>query len=609
MFKVGDKVKVDYDGEWQFGEIEKVNTKSVRVFLYDEYETVTFKNEDVTLLQDISVGYEDFSKFARFEKTVSDFVGEDGYSGCIRNNDYYEITPLDLISVLNKIEETNMSADEFYKQWFCYFVDELTVLECNDDEIYSDDDVLRHFADEMSAWTVQDFTIDFKSLKNEIRHYVEDKNKPINEHRYPDYVKNRFLIKYNSDCALNNASEEAALLYKLFAEELCEKGEKQGLLAVGYGCYGGNRIFECDWKRAEECMLKLIETVEYMPDRAFYANTLGYIYYYGRCNNDIPQYEEAYKYFSFAAFNEVYEAQYKIADMYKNGYGVIKSVETANSIIWKLYEENRKYIANGEFDCKFADIALRVGNCYRNDDDVEESDFDEMLYYYMQADYAIRTRMKCGDYYGDNRVCTAIQEALAETKRLMGFKASKKTDYYSLVGIFNDTLSVGNKLELKIKPLKSNRYKMTFNPQGKKKMFITIPNLELCGMYEKLDVILKTDEIINEDLLGKILLVDRIDYNDFMYDNKSVLELNGDYVFEITAPTKVLEKTYRIASVCFNEGGRLYDYLCENESIKENDIVTVTANGENKAARVVRILTKKESELSLPVSKYKKLNK
>ena len=607
MFKIGDKVRVDYDGEWQFGEIEKVNCKSVHIYLYDEYETVTFKNKDVILLQDIPVSYEDFSKFARFEKTVSDFIAEDECHLCINNKDNYKITPLDLISVLNRIEETDISADEFNEQWFCYFVDELTEFEDIDEEIYSDNDILRHFADEMSAWTVQDFTIDFGLLKNEIQHYIEDKNKPVTERRYPDYIKNRFLVKYNSDYALNNASEELALLYKLFAEDLCEKGEKQGLLAVGYGCYGGNRAFECDWKRAEECMLKLIETVEYMPDRAFYANTLGYIYYYGRCNNDIPQYEEAYKYFSFAAFNEIYEAQYKIADMYKNGYGVIKSAETANSIIWKLYEENKKYIANGEFDCKFADIALRVGNFYRNDEDIEESDFEEMLYYYMQAYYAIRMRMKCGDYYGDNRVCTAIQEALAETKELMGFKALKKTDYYSLAGIFNDTLSVGNKLELKIKALKNNRYKMTFKTHSRKRMFITIPDLELCGMYEKLDVILKTDEIIKEDLIGKTLLVDKIYHNDFMYDNESVLELNGEYVFEITAPTKALEKIYRIASVCFNEGGRLYDYLCEDDSIKENDIVTVTANGEKKSVRIVRVLTRKESELSLPVSKYKKL--
>lgn len=608
MFKIGDKVKVFYDDKQQFGEIKKINAKSVRIFLYDEYETITFKNEDVILLPDVLVGYDEFAEFARLEKTVYDFVGEDGFHCCIINQDGYEITPSDLISVLDKIEKNSISSEEFYWQWFCYF-DYLAELEYHNEGIYSDDDVLRHFAVEISDWTVHNFDIDFNSLKNEIQNYIEDKNKPITECRYPDYIKNRFLIKYDSDSALNNVSEEHALLYKIFAEELCEKGEKQGLLAVGYGCYGGNRVFECNWKRAEKCMLKLIETVKYMPDRAFYANTLGYIYYYGRCNNDIPQYEEAYKYFSFAAFNEVYEAQYKIADMYKNGYGVMKSIETANSIIWKLYEENRKYIANGKFDCKFADIAFRMGNSFRNDEDIEESDFDGMLYYYLQADFAIRMRMKCGDYYGDNRVCSAIQNALAETKELMGFKTAKKTNYYGLAGLFNDILSAENKLELKIKPLKNNRYKMTFKLHNKKKMFLTIPNLELCGMYETLDVILKTDEVIHENLFEKTILVDKIGYNDFMYDDISVLELNGDYVFEITSPAEAIEKTYRIASVCFNEGSRLYDYLCEDESIKENDIVTVTANGEEKSVRIVKILTKKESELSLPVSKYKRIVK
>lgn len=607
MFKIGDKVKVFYDGEQQFGEIEKVNAKSVRIFLYDEYKTVTSKNEDVILLQDISIPYDEFAEFARFEKTVYDFVGEDGFHRCIINQDDYEITPLDLISVLDKIEKSGISSEEFYWQWFCFFDNELPSSEYDSEEIYSDDDVLWRFASEIYDWVVHNFDIDFNSLKNEIQNYIEDKSKSITKRRYPDYIKNRFLIKYNSDSALNNASEEYALLYKAFAEDLCKKGQKQGLLAVGYGCYGGNRVFECDWKRAEECMLKLIETVKHMPDRAFYANTLGYIYYYGRCNNGIPQYEEAYKYFSFASFNGIYEAQYKTADMYKNGYGVIKSVETSNNIIWKLYEENRKYIANGEFDCKFADIAFRVGNSYRDDEDIEESDFDEMLYYYMQADFAIRMRMKCSDYYGDSKVCSVIQNALAETKKLMDFEAEKKMNYYDLAGIFGDTLSAGIKLELKIKPLKNNRYKMTFKPHSAKMMFLTVPDLEICGMYEKLGVILKTDGVISESLFEKTLLVDKINYNDFMYDNKSVLELNDDYVFEIKAPAKKLDKTYRIASVCFNEGGRLYDYLCENESIKENDIVNVFANGENKSVRVVRILTKKETELSLPVDKYKKI--
>lgn len=606
MFNVGNKVVVNYAGERQFGEIKKVNTKSVRVYLYDEYDTVTFKNEAVTILSDVAVGYDEFAQFARFKKTAADFVGKDGCYLCIINKDNYEITPLDLLAVLSRIEKTNISSDEFYRQWFCYFENELDKTECDNDEMYSVNDVLEYFAEEMLAWIYDDFSINFDLLKKGIRYYIEDKNKPILQRRYPDYIKIKFLITYDSDYALRQASEEFASLYKSFAEDLCKKGIKQGLLAVGYGCYGGNRVFECDWKRSEECMLRLIKTVICMPDRAIYANTLGYIYYYGRCNNGVPQYEEAYKYFSFAAFNGIYEALYKIADMYKNGYGVIKSVETANRIIQRLYSENIKYFANGNFECKFADIALRTGSIYRNNEYIEESDFDEMLYYYMQADYAIRMRMKCIDYYGDDNVCTAIREALDETKKLMNFKPLKKVNYYSLAGIFDDTLSAENKLELKIKPLKNNKYRMTFKTHNKNRMFITIPELELCGMYEKLNVILKTNEIIKEDLIGKTLVIDRIDYNDFMHDNKSVLKLT-DCAFKISAPAKSPEKTYRIASVCFNEGGKLYDYICEDENIAENDFVIVPVNGEEKAVRIVKISMKKKSELSFPAGKYKKL--
>ena len=94
------------------------------------------------------------------------------------------------------------------------------------------------------------------------------------------------------------------------------------------------------------------------------ANTLGYIAYYGRCEDGIPDYETAYKYFSFAAFNGVYEAQYKIADMFQKGNGVTRSPETAQGMIQRLYNENLRYIQRGIFASKFADVALRMGGLF-----------------------------------------------------------------------------------------------------------------------------------------------------------------------------------------------------------------------------------------------------
>ena len=93
-----------------------------------------------------------------------------------------------------------------------------------------------------------------------------------------------------------------------------------------------------------------------------------------------------------------------------------------------------------------------------------------------------------------------------------------------------------------------------------------------------------------------------------MFDGKSVLNV-CDCIFEISAPKRNIEKVYKIASVRFQNSEKLYDYLCEDESIKENDIIKVVAKGEDKKVRVVKLLLKKESELSLPIDRYKKIYK
>lgn len=607
MFKDGDNVKVTLNGEQRFGKILEVNDEYAEVLLYDDDDVVIFKKEDVAAVQDVFVNYDDFAKFARFEKTAYDLVGNDGFAGCIVNKDNYRVTAFDLLAVLNKIEKNNVSPDEFERQWFCWFYEKYEIPDDDDEKLYCENDIFRNFLYEMQFALTDKTDFNTELMKNEIQSYIDDLAKPITERRYPDYIKEKVLARYDSDVALNNASDDVAALYKSFALELCEKGIRRGLLAVGYGCYGGNRVFSCNWKKAEECMLKLIDTTDYALDQAVYANTLSYIYYYGRCSDGVAQYEKAYKYFSFAAFNGIYEANYKIADIYKNGYGGIKSIETAEKIINQLYDENIKYIANGEFDCKFADIALRKGSFYCDDKDICNSDFEEMLYYYMQADFAIRMRMKYTDCYGDSKVCAAIQKALAETKELMEFSSSEQVDYYALIWVFSAVFSVGDKLELEIKPLENNSYKMIFRNHTKgKRMFITIPEIEMCGMYEKSEIVFVTDEIIDKNLQNKILLVDEIKLNEFMCDNKSVLKFNyGDCKFIIKAPDNKSENTYKIASVCFSEGSKLYDYLCDDESIKVNDKVTVFAGGEHKTVRVVRITDKKESELSLPAAQCK----
>ncbi len=64
---------------------------------------------------------------------------------------------------------------------------------------------------------------------------------------------------------------------------------------------------------------------------------LGYIWYYGRTGE--KDYPKAFSYFSKMMEKGHLVATYKVADMYKNGYGVAKDVEKYKAIIESLYEE------------------------------------------------------------------------------------------------------------------------------------------------------------------------------------------------------------------------------------------------------------------------------
>lgn len=225
-----------------------------------------------------------------------------------------------------------------------------------------------------------------------------------------DDKKQEFIRRYYDDEALlAEASDEIKRQYQKYVAEGLEKDWIVALYAKAYGCYGGNVLFDCDWVASRDCLLKIIEL---QGDKdPFIYNTLGYIYYYGRCNDKKPEYDLAFKYFSVGAANGVYESMYKTADMYIAGKGVPKSEKAGAAILLGMYKENKENFCNEEKGCKFADVALRVGGLFERGCGVEQD--DEIAYYhYLEAEYAIGIRMMELDYYGDERVCNNIREAL-----------------------------------------------------------------------------------------------------------------------------------------------------------------------------------------------------
>lgn len=609
---IEDIVTYDFSGKSGIGEIINLTSKKAELYDIEEESYITVPKTCITKLPDVILNADTYAKFARYEITISDVVNISKYQTIV-NADNYKITSEDLLCVLKKIVSEEISSDIFYEEWLYYFQDILHKLnfENQDNRFYNENTVIENISGYFDDWTFISDENQFDSLIKQTEEFIEDKTKPILNRRFPDWAKIKLLSMLQKDSELNSASEEEVTLYKRFAEELCEKDNLVALEAVGYGYYGGNRAFSCDWKKSEECMLRLFHLVDILPKKAFYANTLGYIYYYGRTTNSVPDYEKAYKYFSFAAFNKIYEAEYKIADMYTNGYGVIKSPQTAENIITELYNENIKYIHNGHFSTKLADIAFRMGNFRKDKYNIYESDFYDMLYYYYIARFAIKMRMKTNNFYGDTSVAAAIDKAIAETKEQMEYQPLNKISLFTLVGLFSDYFRNGEKLDVKVTQLSSGNYRLVFkthkthNDKYPKKLFLAFPLLDMCGMYDSLSVIVSVNEDSEIEFSENMFTVDDIDSEYFFFNDKPVAKFC--YCDFIIKKPKTNSELHRLISVRFGNNDKSYDYLCDNTEIKIGDLVTVDANGEKTQAVVTDIFEKAENELALPLNVYKKI--
>ena len=71
----------------------------------------------------------------------------------------------------------------------------------------------------------------------------------------------------------------------------------------------------------------------------------------------------------------------------------------------------------------------------------QKEEYDGAIYYYLQADYAIRMRMRELEYYGDSKVAAAISDALERTKAELGRFPERCARFYYLGGLFETALA------------------------------------------------------------------------------------------------------------------------------------------------------------------------
>lgn len=615
-FKRHDFVRFKLKRKYICGVVEEVLPDKLVVLSFAQSVRYVAEKSKAEQLKPAYIGKEEYRKLVRYEKTLYG-TDKDNEPHNIINKDGYVPTLDDLYCALKRIVRERKTPDAISMEWAIYFLSKFDAgkVDHGDNTFYNDATVMVNAKRDIVGAIYTDDEIDLSKTVCNIEEYLKNKDLPLFERNFPKTVKVRLLRSLETKAALDAADEDTVKLYVKFSEELCREGDKDGLLAVGYGCYGGNRAFECDWKRSEECMLRLFETVANLPDRAYYANTLGYIYYYGRCNDGVPEDEKAYKYFSYAAFNHIFEAEYKIADMYQNGYGVEKCLNTARNIIKKLYETSLDSFKTGWTDSNLADVALRMSGFCKSEEVSGCPDYHAMLKYALQAEFAIRLRRIEHDRYGDSTVQKNILSMLEEAKSKIEINPEAKITC-DISEFFDEYLSGDFPFDIKPKKMKYGKYKLEISPHKTetsrfKRLFVTIPELGVCGFYKSITVTLVTPTWTDVEIPDEPFTVDKIDNNIFIWlnDGKIVASLHYGCCFEVRKPKESFRK-YRFVVFYSDVSKHPMKGLCDDESVKLGDRVKALEKGIfYPYGRVERIFEKADNELDLPPMAYYKAEK
>ena len=401
--------------------------------------------------------------------------------------------------------------------------------------------------------------------------------------------------------------------YKKYLLINADKGEKFSMRALGYEYYEGTNGFILDPNKALYWLEKYFKVTN-DPD---VARTIGYIYYYGRTTNGVPQGDKAFQYFAIGHIaGKYYEATYKLADCYLKGYGTPICQQAAYNLVSYIYVPTIREFLNGN-DSKFADVALRLGNYYRDGIYVKK-DLKEAHLYFLEAKVAIKKRLEHMEYIGDRNVAMAISNSLNKIEKELKIpeRVVKDGGYIIKNSSFNFSNFLyeiefkENKIYLIIKKQKSD---------DNLKYFIN----DACeiGFAERSEkIVFKMNPIDPESAKEFVEAINERPIKQILLDGNKIyalLEMEDgsefpafttcDELIFYPQTIKDVSKKYTIVSVEFYPGSKLYDYLCLDEKVKIGDTKMIMARGERKRVTIKDIKCLYEDQLMLPYEKMAKI--
>ncbi|MBQ0064730.1 MAG: sel1 repeat family protein [Firmicutes bacterium] len=196
----------------------------------------------------------------------------------------------------------------------------------------------------------------------------------------------------------NHTEEEEFIFFEALTFLIEETKDPKYMIDAG-GYFYRQRKFELAQKYYE-----MAESYDY--EIAY--ECLGYIWYYGRTG--MPDYEKAFHYFSKSAEKGNLVSQYKVADMYKNGYYVQKDNKKYKDIVSSLV--NKVKNCTNVFD-PLPEVYTRYARiCF------EEEDISKGIYYYLIAKDFQAQRLMYTRFFGDLNIMKWLIQDLYKYKEL-----------------------------------------------------------------------------------------------------------------------------------------------------------------------------------------------
>ena len=633
--KPRDMVTIDagkHAGRWGF--VDKVGKEKVTVFVQCDGMSITkkYKPSSLTLIPAIGLDAETIRALVRRETTIDEVC-----KGQPRPNYYpageYQMTLEDLEAALTALTALGDEDEGEAEGWYWLTLEELYanagLWKCMnrpaDKGAGQDEDAIEAMPDSYSVFSevydelsnrfaFNEPAASLQELLEWVRTYKRDCGKPAIERELTTRQKERFIEHWDNQRVEAFGTPEVEELYVKYVTELAAEGSPRGLEELAYATYGkGNAGFDEDWETSRDCLLRL----EKVSPKASYANTLGYIYYYGRCNDGEPQYDEAFKWFAVGAAGGIYESRYKLSDMFREGNGCVKDTEIAAHIVWDLYNDNLEYFRHGIANTKFADIALRMGHLYRDGIDCVENP-RQAYSHYLMAKTAIRMRRMAGDWYGDASVEHKIDEAIASVIEGSGYaEPVDKCVFTELNWLLGLALCDGRRMRMDWKRGKKGKFKLAFTMEDRpgatyrSKVPVLIPEAQLCGFVEKLEVKVDTAGCEVEGLEGDkgSVVFDEVanewpGYGALLLYGEQTVRFQGLFTIDCR---KLKGELRRYVDVHFEDPHRAWSYLCDDEEIGEGAKVRVPWGKEEREGTVLRVTERYDSEVALWRRDYKRV--